>query len=132
MENHRYEIFKNLTVLFVDDDHTIGLAMEHMLKMRFQNVWLASNGADGLNSFVRNRPDIVITDIHMPIMNGLELVREIKKIDPKEPVVIITGFEDELHKAQLADAVLIKPIQRDSLFGILLELALKHYNDKFS
>jgi len=100
--------------------------------MRFQNVWLASNGADGLDSFVRNRPDIVITDIHMPIMNGLELTREIKKIDPKEPVVIITGFEDELHKAQLADAVLVKPIKKEALFEILLKLSLKHYNDKFS
>jgi len=132
MEEHRYDIFKNLTVLFVDDDPTIGLAMEYMLKMKFKEVWIASNGAEGLASFMENRPNIVITDIQMPIMNGLELTREIKKINPKEPVVIITGFDDELHKAKLADAVLIKPIQRDSLFGILLELALKHYNDKFS
>lgn len=116
-------LLKELTVLFVDDEPATRDAMGRMLGFRFREVWLAENGQQGLERFHEFRPSIVITDIEMPVMNGIELLRRIKEEDPDSPVVVVTGFADEVHRAVGADAVLIKPVNRAMLVDTLMNLA---------
>lgn len=118
-------IFEQKTVLFVDDEPNTRIAMNRMLSKRFKEVWLAENGSEALKANELHQPDIVITDIEMPVMNGLILLEKLKTINPDEPVMIITAFADEAHQAQKADAVLIKPINRKMLFEKLLGLLQK-------
>lgn len=113
---------KEKTVLFVDDEPATRVAIYRMLSLRFKQVWLAEDGQEGLALFKEHHPDLVITDIEMPKLNGLRLLEEIKRAHPEEPVVIVTGFADEAREAQGADGILIKPIDRSTLFAELVRL----------
>ncbi|MFW6307802.1 MAG: response regulator transcription factor [Campylobacterales bacterium] len=109
-------------VLFVDDDETTREVMNSTLSRRFKEVYLAKNGKEGFEVFEAQKPDIVITDIEMPVMNGLKLLEKIKEIEPTKPVVVVTAFSDEAHKASKADAIIIKPVNRNNLFTALVDM----------
>ena len=89
--------FKDKTVLFVDDDLTIKMLMAHVFKIqKFRACHVASNGKQGLEDFKQYKPDIVITDWHMPEMDGVELTRGIRAFDKKirkmTPVILMSGM----------------------------------------
>lgn len=113
------ECLKEKTILFVDDEEGIRKVMKAILEPRCQEVFIADNGKTGLEMYKEKLPDIVITDIEMPVMNGLKLLEEIKAIDKEKPVVIVTAFKDEAHKAEQADEVLVKPVKKAFLVETL-------------
>jgi len=90
-----------LTVLVVDDDRITTAILTRMLDRYADHVIVASNGEDGLALFKEHRPDIVLSDINMPRMGGLEMVEQIRKIDEHVKIAIFTNFEnrDTLLKA---------------------------------
>jgi CheY-like chemotaxis protein len=110
---------KSKTILYVEDDSDTVEVFKLILSRFTKEIYTASNGKEGLEMYKKLKPDIVISDIEMPVMSGLELLEEIKKDDPNRPVVIITAFRDEAHNAVKADAVLIKPINRVELQEVL-------------
>lgn len=114
----------NKEILLVDDDVEIRESMRELLEMKYPNVRVAKNGEEALKLYEEKMPDIILTDLQMPIMNGLELLKRIKTIDPKKPVVVITAFDDQAHFAEGADAILIKPINRKKLFQLIDEFLL--------
>ena len=107
------------SVLMVDDDPDIIKAFSRMLGKIVGTVYTATNGKEAFELAKEKDPDIIITDIEMPIMNGLKLLEEIKKWREHKVVIIITAFEDEAEKAKLADAVIIKPVVRGKLVDAL-------------
>lgn len=113
------ECLKEKTVLFVDDDDGIRMVIKTILEPRFKAVFIAADGEEGLKMYQEHHPDIVITDIEMPRMNGLKLLEEIKSQNPDEPVVIVTAFKDEAHKAEKADDILVKPVKKKILIETL-------------
>lgn len=113
---------KETIILFVDDEPHTRRAVERMLSSRCKEVWLAEHGQAAWEIIEGQTPDLVITDIEMPVMNGLQLLRKIKETYPDEPVVIMTAFEDEAHAAHDADAILIKPVHRQELFAALMNV----------
>ncbi len=119
------ECLKTKKVLYVEDDVATSEVVARLLKRVFADVSVAYNGKEAFDMFMESTPDMVITDIEMPVMNGLQLLAKIKEINPKKPVVIVTGFEDEANRAKDADAVLIKPISKDELKGALFEVCVK-------
>lgn len=110
------------TVLYVEDDKDTVELFSQMLSKHVKHIDIAYNGKEGLEKYKQLDPDIVITDIEMPIMSGLTLLSEIKKIDSKQIVVIISAFEDEAHGAKQANAVIIKPIKRKEVLEALERL----------
>jgi PAS domain S-box-containing protein len=82
------------TVLLVEDEEAIVRVLARSLQYDGYEVVTAANGQEGLEVFRRERPDIVLTDIKMPVMDGLELLKEIKAESPETEVIIITGHGD--------------------------------------
>ena len=113
------EYAKECTVLFIDDvDHVRDL-VERMLKRLFKAVYIASNGKEGLTVYREQRPDLIITDINMPEMDGLEMVQAIRSEDIEQKVIILSAHNDHsfFEKAinLKVDGYLIKPIDMDML-----------------
>lgn len=81
-----------VSVLFVDDSITTRKLITELLKKEFEEVITASNGKEGLELFKKFQPDIVITDISMPTMDGLQMSEEIKRINHEQLIIIFSGF----------------------------------------
>lgn len=85
---------QQLTVLVVDDDRISTSILNHMLDAYADRVLIASDGEEGLKLFKKHRPEIVLSDINMPRMGGLEMVKEIRAIDEHVKIAIFTNFEN--------------------------------------
>lgn len=85
---------KQLTVLVVDDDKITTSILSRMLDSYADIVLTASDGQEGLELFKLHQPQIVLSDINMPRMGGLEMVREIRKLDEHVKIAIFTNFEN--------------------------------------
>jgi len=92
---------EKLTVLVVDDDKITTAILRRMLDSYADTVLIASDGHEGLELFREHRPDIVLSDINMPRMGGLEMVEKIRQLDDQVKIAIFTNFEnrDTLLKA---------------------------------
>ena len=85
------EFLKNLTVLFVEDEELARTKLAKLLEKLFKSVITAANGSEGLTEFKNDHIDLIISDINMPIMNGLEMLENIREIDKNVPVIFITA-----------------------------------------
>ena len=110
--------------ILVIDDEKATLGMFHLFLGAYgYKVFAAENGLEGLELFKKEKPPIVITDIKMPGMDGLELLRRIKSLDPATEVIVITGHGDiDLAVEALnfnATDFINKPIQKSALDSAL-------------
>ncbi|MCB5230027.1 MAG: response regulator [Candidatus Cloacimonas sp.] len=116
------------TIMVVDDEPHIRATINEYFTIMKYNVLEAGNGEEAFNIFNKNTVDLVITDIRMPIMNGIQLLRSIKMQSPDTPVILMTGYQptrsQELSMTHKADGYLIKPF---SLVH-LKDLIVKHLN----
>lgn len=87
---------EHLTILVVEDDPILNEELMELLAMFFKDVFSAKNGLEGFEKFQELQPDIILSDITMPKMNGVELSSNIRKIDKEQPIVILSGHR-ELH-----------------------------------
>ncbi|KAF5034429.1 Transcriptional regulatory protein ZraR [anaerobic digester metagenome] len=90
-------------ILVVEDDTISRRIIREILSRSGYEVFEAEDGAQGLESFKANKPDLVLTDYQMPVMNGLRVLSEIRNLQPAVPVIMLTGFGDI--------ALIIKSIQ---------------------
>ncbi len=84
---------EQLSILIVDDDKTTTSILNHMLNPYADIIITAPDGIEGLARFQEYTPDIILSDINMPRMNGLEMVEEIRKTDENVKIAIFTDFE---------------------------------------
>jgi len=89
-----YENIKNYTILYVEDEKQSVELVQHILQNKVKDIIVAYDGVDGLEKYKKHLPDIVITDIQMPNMNGIVLSKEIKKINPKQNIILVTAFNE--------------------------------------
>jgi DNA-binding NtrC family response regulator len=78
-------------ILVVEDDPTVGESIRHLLKKRGYSIHLASNGKEGFQLFRQGPVDLVITDLVMPKMDGIELLEAVKKLSPETEVIVISA-----------------------------------------
>ncbi|MCE9600571.1 MAG: response regulator [Spirochaetia bacterium] len=114
------------TILAVDDSPTVRAMVQQALSMGGYKIIVASDGAEGLETFSHQPFDLVITDINMPIMDGLTLIREIRKSNDTVPILTLTTENDETVKAQGQEAGangwLVKPFNPMSFLDIVQEV----------
>ena len=79
------------TILIVDDDKSIRYSLKRMMEEKY-SILTAQNGEEALDQVKENSPDLIIMDIKMPGRNGIDVLKEIKSIDPKSLVIIMTAF----------------------------------------
>jgi len=118
-------------VLVIDDEQPTLNMFGLLLAAYGYEILTAANGAEGVETFGRERPGIVLTDVKMPVMDGIEVLRRIKDIDPEAEVIVITGHGDMdlAIRALNLDATdfINKPVQRQAL-----SQALKRAEERIS
>lgn len=88
------EIAKDHTILFVEDSKALQKQIMKFLSKLFKEVYVASDGQEGLIMYEKKKPDLVLTDLTMPKMTGHEMIREIKKINPDVEIIILSAHSD--------------------------------------
>ena len=117
-------INKTIKILYVEDDDIARENGVEYLENYFENIYEASDALSALKLYAKHQPHIIITDIQMPKLNGLEFVQRIRKTDSKTQVIVISAFSDKdyLLKAIELKLVkyLIKPIKENELKQALM------------
>jgi YesN/AraC family two-component response regulator len=116
-------ISKGFNLLYVEDNKALRENASNFLSKIFDKVGAAQNGQEGFEKFKQDKYHIVITDIKMPIMDGLELCKNIKKISPNTKIIIMSAFDDTQY---LLDSIevgvyryLKKPVSSTNLAEVL-------------
>ncbi len=128
------DLLKSIKVLYVEDDDFTREEIEDFLSFEVGEVITAKNGEEGLDKFKEYNPDIVITDINMPKMNGLEMSKEIKKLSPTTPIIITSAYSDSDYVIKAIEIgisrYVLKPIDFDELLSMIIQSAKELMFDK--
>ena len=116
-------LFQDIRLLYVEDDEMTTEEVGFFLKKYFKELYIAKNGEEGLELFKEHNPDMIITDIQMPKMNGLEMCEEIFKINPEVPVAVTTAYSDGeylIKSIELGiDKYILKPINMLEILAVI-------------
>jgi signal transduction histidine kinase len=137
------DYLKKLTVLYVEDEVDSREQLTEFLGRPVGTLITAANGIEGLEAFNKHKPDIVLTDILMPGMDGLTMAKKIMEINPMTPIIAITAFEQTDYLMRAINIGIFKyvtkPVNSYILFESLLEcahrlraeeqLGLQHYHE---
>lgn len=108
-----------MKILIVDDSPPAREPLELKLESMGHSITAADDGLQAFQAFKREKFDLIITDIRMPVMDGLELLRQVKKISPAQDVILITGYSDLDSSVEAlrhgARNYLRKPVKLDEL-----------------
>ena len=122
---------KQLTALFVEDEESLLTLLVSALGKKFKHYTTATNGLEGIEKAKEVHPDIIISDITMPHMDGLTMAERIHADTPDLPIVILSAYSDKEKLLGAIDAGIakyfIKPFDPDELLSYLCILAEKHY-----
>lgn len=117
--NYDLHRLKNLTVLVAEDDAAVLNDMAQMLSIFFKEVLQASNGEEAFRLFEANKPDMVISDIQMPLTNGLSFAKKIRMIDATTPILFISSYSESSALIQAVncgvDGYIVKPIELEEV-----------------
>ena len=123
------EILKKVSILVAEDDEMARELIITGLKPYCGQVVGAQDGQDGLEKFKKQGFDIVMSDIHMPVLNGFEMMNEIKKLKPHQKFIVFTSYDSDenLIKSyeQGATLFLKKPIDIKDLRSMLISLSFE-------
>jgi len=111
--NH-FNIDNHISVLYVEDQIDIREELVDILSLYVDKTYIASNGEEGLQAYHSHLPDIVITDIQMPKMTGLQMIEKIREHDEETPVIVTSAFDEPEYLLEAinmgVEHYLIKPV----------------------
>lgn len=124
---HRHQHSSNgneqYQILIAEDEEINYLFIEELLSERGYQITRTRNGKETVEYFKKHKVDAVLMDIRMPVLDGFQATREIKKLNPNVPVIAQTAFTSSLDKKQAFDlgccAFLVKPLDREELLKAL-------------
>lgn len=123
MNNNFYDKLKHMTILYAEDEVGIRENVTDSLRYYAKDVYEAGDGEEAYFIYEEKKPDIILSDIHMPNVNGIEFIKKVRENDREVPVVMITAHTD---KEYLLEAVelhmekyIVKPVDIDELFETL-------------
>ena len=120
---------KHFTVLYVEDNPSLRDNAQKLLKKFFKRVTVAEDGQEGLEKFKQFRYPIVITDIKMPRLDGVSLIKKIKLISPQTKIVVLSAFDDKEYLLEFIEEgvfkFLKKPVSLQRLTDVLYDVVVK-------
>ncbi len=123
-----------VSLLYVEDDGTLRNIYRKILEYAVEKVYIAANGLEGLKSFKAHQPDIVLTDVRMPVMDGLDMITKIRELNKNTRIVILSAFGEPhyfLSAIKLGvKAYLLKPVDSAYLLKTIKEQAAELLLDK--
>lgn len=126
MNEKTLNLLNNCSVLLVEDDLIASTFIKNGLRAYCKQFFQATNGYEGIKIFCENKIDIIITDIHLPNLNGFEMIYEIKKIKPNQKFIVITSYDTDsnLLKSLKSGAFMFlrKPLKLEDIQTSLLML----------
>ena len=116
---------KKANILVCDDEAGVRDSLQLILGQEYDLVYV-ENGAEAVRHVKTGKPNLVIMDIKMPRMNGLEALKRMKRLKPRLPVLIITGYESSDAAGEAiglgADRYLVKPFERQAILAQVRQL----------
>ena len=118
-----------IKILYVEDEEDVRDGYAKALQRSCSKLIIAKDGKDGLESYKLHSPDIVVSDIKMPNMNGIEMVKEIKLIDPDANIIFTSAHSESAYLLEAielqVEGYLLKPVEKKSLITLVKKLS-KH------
>ena len=117
------ELLKDLRILYVEDEEDVRRNAVEYLSRIAKEVLEASNGKEAIKVWADEKPDIIITDISMPVLNGLDMARYIRSKDKEVQIIVATAYTDTDYLMQAVELnlvkYLVKPITKEKLLSTL-------------
>ena len=111
------------TILYVEDEDGTRINMAKSMRLKCKDVYEAKDGLEAYKLYNEKKPDLIITDLQMPNMGGLEFIEKIRESDKNIPIIVISAFSDRDKQLQVEELdiveYVVKPISRASLKEIL-------------
>ena len=121
-----YNNLKNKTILYIEDDEVVLKNISKLLGNYFAAIHTAADGEQGYRQFVDQEVDLLIVDIELPKLNGIELIKKIRKLDEDIPIVVISAYTKTdylLESVELGlDKYIVKPFTSKKLHKLLQKL----------
>ncbi len=121
MESKIFKKLKNLTILYAEDEVEMRENISDALSFYAREVFSAENGEEAFELFKEKKPDIIISDIHMPILDGIGFVKKVRQANKDVPIVMITAHTDKEYLLDAIDLHIEKYIVKPINLTILLE-----------
>jgi DNA-binding response OmpR family regulator len=127
-----YEYLRDKSVLYVEDEVDILNNISNLLKRFFKKIYTATNGSDALDIFYTNDIDILLVDIEMPKMSGIELIKEVRQTHENVKIIIISAYTKTDYLLESIEfnlsKYIVKPLTSDKIH-LLLETLNNYYKN---
>ncbi len=128
------EYTAGMSLLFVEDSRSLQALGHELLSKIFDDIDIAGNGEEGLTLYQEKWHDIIITDINMPVMDGIEMLRRIKEIDWDQSVIIFSAYDNSINLKELINLntshFLKKPVSYKNMLNVIYPIAKKLYIER--
>ncbi|MBU3013421.1 diguanylate cyclase [Poseidonibacter lekithochrous] len=127
---------KKINLLYVEDEESVREILSKKLERFVKELYVAKDGEDGYSKYLELKPDIILTDITMPKLNGIEMSKKIREDNKTIPIIIISAHSDSNFLIDAIDcgitSYLLKPINKNKLLDLLEVNAKNVYLDKIN
>ena len=114
-------------ILIIDDEPDFRTFTDMVLKRLGYDVSLADNGWSGLELYRREHPDVILLDLKMPEMDGIEVLKQIRKVDRNQPVIVLTGDRSPQTERQVRALGVSEFLVKDSSSRLLEDTVKRFY-----
>lgn len=125
---------KNFNVLYIEDNIDVQQQTTKMLSSFFKKIELANNGKEALELFKEASFNLIITDIKMPLVDGISLIESVRRIDKKIPIIVLSAHDDKEYFLktinQGIDGYILKPYTLEQILQTLYNLIQKYDLEK--
>jgi len=118
---------RDFRILFIEDDESQATLICNFLEKYFKNIDVEKNGKVGFQKFLKDRSkyDVIVTDINIPDIDGIELSREIRRVDKRIPIIAISAYDDRDYLLGAINAgmnkYILKPFKMEELYNAISE-----------
>lgn len=120
----------SLRILYIEDDKNTQEEVAFFLEPLVDELYLASNGKEGYELYLLRQPDLIITDIQMPIMNGIDMIKKIRQADLDTPIFITTAYNETNYLLSAINSGVNRYILKPINFKALKETISEYYTSK--